>query len=336
MFRSMVNKLVQAFLLFRDSNAKVIVVCLFLSTMLWFTLELNKEQSIEVSYPVSFEYNDSLFIPTTPLPKHIRIMIKGTGWQVLSKYFGLSGKSVVYDINGMLQSYVDGSIHKKTYILPALPQSQAKIRKSLETVELLGVLSDTLSFTFDRRAKRTLPLSIYHEKALAEDFQIDGKVTIEPQFVVFEGPEKMVKNLADPFMLELPEKNIKTAYDNEVTISLPANQQKLIVQDKKTAKIQFDVAKFMSKTFRVPVMAKGFPSSTQFTLSNRAVQLKFHFKASDLGQIRLKEFKVYADFSELNPADSTIKLKLIKPAVVTDYQMVPNKIKLRNVEKKDS
>lgn len=332
----MVNKLIQLLLLFRNSNAKVMVTCLFLSTMLWFTLELNKEQNIEVSYPVSFQYNDSLFIPTSPLPKHIRIMIKGTGWQVLSKYFGISGKSVSYEIDGMLRSFVDEGANRKTYILPASPQSQAKIRKSLEIVELQGVLSDTLHFTFDRLARRTLPLSIYHEKALAESYQIDGKVSIEPKFVVFEGPEKMVKNLADPFMLELPEKGIKTKYDNKVKINLPAKQKQLITQDKSMARVRFGVAKFMTKTFRIPVMLKGAPQTTKFSLSNRAVQLKFHFKASDLGQIRLKEFRVYANFNQLNPSDSTVKLTLVKPAVVTDYQMMPNKIKLKqHVENKN-
>lgn len=331
----MANKLLQVLLLFRNSNAKVMVTCLFLSTMLWFTLELNKEQNIEVSYPVSFNYNDSLFIPTTPLPKHIRIMIKGTGWQVLSKYFGISGKSVAYDLDGMLRSLLEDEGNKQAYILPASPQSQANIRKSLETVELQGVLSDTMRFTFDRLSRRTLPLSIYHEKSLAESFQIDGKVSIEPKFVVFEGPEKMVKNLANPFMLELPEKNIKTKYNSSVKISLPANQKQLIAQDKTIAKVRFKVAKFMEKTFRVPVILKGVPKSTQFSLSNRIVQLKFHFKAADLGKIRLKEFRAYADVSQLNPADSTVKLTLVKPAVVTDYQMIPNKIKLQHVENKN-
>jgi hypothetical protein len=183
-------------------------------------------------------------------------MIKGTGWQVLSKYFGISGKSVSYELDGMLRNLLDDGGNKQAYIVPTSPQSQANIRKSLETVELQGVLSDTLRFTFDRLMRRTLPLSIYHEKSLAESFQIDGKVDIEPKFVVFEGPEKMVKNLANPFMLELPEKNIKTVYNNSVKISLPANQTQLIAQDKTTAKVRFKVAKFMEKTFRVPIILK--------------------------------------------------------------------------------
>ena len=195
----MVNRIIQILLLFRNSNVKVIVVCLFLSTLLWFTLELNKEQSIEVSYPVGFNYNDSLFIPTTPLPEEIRILIKGTGWQVFSKYFGFGGNPIRYDIDNLLRSYVDYARGGATFILPASSQNQARLRKTLEGVELQAVISDTLHLRFDRRIRRTLPLSIYHESALAENYQIDGEVKINPKFVVFDGPEKMVKSLADPF-----------------------------------------------------------------------------------------------------------------------------------------
>lgn len=331
MFQSMVNRLVQILLLFRNSNAKVMVICLFLSTMLWFTLELNKEQNIEISYPISFKYNDSLFIPTTTLPKDIRIMIKGTGWQVLSKYFGLGGRSVVYDIDHLLRSYVDYKAGGKTYILPTSTQNQTKIRKSLETVELQGVLSDTLHLTFDRRIRRTLPLSFYHEKSLAENFQINGEVKIEPKFVVFDGPEKMVKNLADPFMLELSEKNIKKAFSGNVSIKLPKNQQKLISQDKTSASISFKVAKYITKTMKLPIKRRGFPADKQFSFSEPTVQLRFNFKEANLGQMRLKSFNVVADFSQLNPVDSTLELQLKKPAIVVDYQMIPNKIKLKNV-----
>lgn len=329
----MVNQLIRILLLFRNSNVKVIVICLFLSTMLWFTLELNKEQNIEISYPVSFSYNDSLFIPTTPLPKYIRLMIKGTGWQVLAKYFGVSSSSVEYNIDHLLRSYVDYKKGGKTYILPSSPQNQANIRKSLENVELQGVLSDTLHLRFDRRIRRTLPLSIYHERALAENFQIDGKINIEPRYVVFDGPEKMIKGLAEPFMLDLSEKNINADFNSDVRISLPKKQQKLISQDKTSARVSFNVAKFITRTMRLTIRRKGFPAGTQYSFSQPQAALTFSFKESDLGKMRLKSFEVFADFANLNPIDSTLNLMLKTPPIVVDYQLVPGKIKLKNEKK---
>ncbi|HAS43965.1 MAG TPA: hypothetical protein DCS93_26040 [Microscillaceae bacterium] len=330
----MINRLIQILLLFRNSNVKVIVVCLFLSTLLWFTLELNKEQSIEVSYPVEFQYNDSLFIPTTPLPEDIRILIKGTGWQVLSKYFGLSGSAVQYDIDNLLRSYVDYAKGGTTFILPASSQNQAKLRKSLEDVELQGIVADTLHLAFDRRIRRTLPLSIYHERSLAEDYQIDGEVTIEPKYVIFDGPEKIIKGLADPFVLDLPEKNISGKYNNKVSIALPESQAKLIVQDKSSARVSFDVAKYITKTMRLPVQKRGFPEAPKLAISQPQTTLTFKFKEADLGKVRLKSFAVFADFDRLNPTDSTLKLRLRRPNFIENYQLLPDKIKLTNLENK--
>ncbi|OJJ15893.1 hypothetical protein BKI52_36855 [marine bacterium AO1-C] len=330
----MINRLIQILLLFRNSNVKVIVVCLFLSTLLWFTLELNKEQSIEVSYPIEFQYNDSLFIPTTPLPEEIRVLIKGTGWQVLSKYFGLSGNAVKYNIDNLLRSYVDYAKGGETFILPASAQNQAKLRKSLEGVELQAIVADTLHLTFDRRIRRTLPLSIYHERALAENYQIEGEVTIDPKYVVFDGPEKMIKSLADPFVLDLPEKNISGKYDSKVPISLPEKQAKLIVQDKTNAQVSFEVAKYITKTMRLPVQKRGFPEAPKLALSQPQTTLTFKFKEADLGKVRLKSFAVFADFNKLNPTDSTLKLTLKKPGFIENYQLLPDKVKLTNLENK--
>ncbi len=330
----MINRLIQILLLFRNSNVKVIVACLFLSTLLWFTLELNKEQSIEVKYPIEFQYNDSLFIPTTPLPEKIRIIIKGTGWQVLSKYFGFSGNAVNYNIDNLLRSYVDYAKGGKTFVLPASSQNQAKLRKSLEDVELQAIVADTLHLTFDRRIRRTLPLSIYHERALADNYQIEGDVTINPKYVVFEGPEKMVKSLADPFVLDIPDRNIDGKYENTVPITLPESQAKLIVQDKSSARVSFGVAKYITKTLRLPIQKKGFPELPKLALSQPQVTLTFKFKESDLGKVRLKSFAVFADLNKLNRVDSTLKLTLRKPDFIENYQLLPDKVKLTNLENK--
>ena len=60
------------------------LLCLGAAALFWFLNALNKNgYTLNVEYPVRFVYNESLFVPTTPLPRTVTVNVSSDGWGLL-------------------------------------------------------------------------------------------------------------------------------------------------------------------------------------------------------------------------------------------------------------
>jgi hypothetical protein len=82
------------------TDYKAIVICLLAAIIFWIMNALNKEgYSEKISFPLQFSYNDSLYIPTQPLPEKISVNVSGNGWNLLRKAFALDITPIKYSIS---------------------------------------------------------------------------------------------------------------------------------------------------------------------------------------------------------------------------------------------
>jgi hypothetical protein len=79
------------------------IFSLIAATVIWLFNELNKEgYTLQVRYPINLTYNDSLYIPITPLPKSVSAVLTGNGWTLLRKSLSFANKPVAYPLNNPL------------------------------------------------------------------------------------------------------------------------------------------------------------------------------------------------------------------------------------------
>jgi hypothetical protein len=55
--------IVDSVIIRKGSDIKVVVMCLLAATTFWFLNALNKDYSTRITYPVRFEYDDSVYVP---------------------------------------------------------------------------------------------------------------------------------------------------------------------------------------------------------------------------------------------------------------------------------
>jgi len=187
------------------------LLCLVAATLFWFLNALNKTgYTLNIEYPIRFIYNDSLFVPTKPLPRTVRVNVSGDGWGLLRhSWLPFRVDPIDYTVNNPLQA----SIINTSSLTAALAEHIKKLHVNY-------VVADTVEMGFDRRMTKTIhliPDSLHIN--LAPRFVVSSIINLTPRTIQVEGPARLVRGLSDTVMVSIPGKRIADNYDNEVSLN---------------------------------------------------------------------------------------------------------------------
>lgn len=74
---------------------RLMINCLLAATIFWWVNAMQKEYNQFFNLPVHVEYNKKKVKPEQPLPSHLRIELRASGWNLLQKSFGIGIDTVV-------------------------------------------------------------------------------------------------------------------------------------------------------------------------------------------------------------------------------------------------
>ncbi len=200
------------------------------AVVFWLMNALNKDgYSLKVAYPLSVQYNDTLYIPTQPLPQRVMVNISGNGWSLFRKGLAFDNKPIKYPVNKPLKTNFIN-----TSSLTALLSEQIK------DVRVNYVVADTLDLEFDRKIKKKVFVQIDSANIpLKTRFVISTVINVSPRYIVFEGPETLLNSFKDTLHLKVPGKRIQDNYDEEIPIDYKKNP--LIKASKEKVAVSFEV-----------------------------------------------------------------------------------------------
>lgn len=213
-----------------------LLLCVGAATLFWFLNALNKTgYTLNVDYPVRFVYNDSLYVPTTPLPHTVQVNVSGDGWSILRhSWMPFGDKPVEYVVKNPLQA----SLINTSSLTAALADQ-------LKRLQVNYVVADRLEMGFDRRLTKTIyliPDSLHIN--LAPRFIVSSQINLTPRTIQVEGPARLVRGLHDTLMVRIPGKRIIDNYDVEV----PLNhfQHPLLHASTDRIEVSFEVGELLS------------------------------------------------------------------------------------------
>lgn len=238
----------------RRFDIRTMVLCLLAAMVFWLMNALNKEgYSLRVAYPLRVEYNDSLFIPISPLPRQVTVNISGNGWNLLRKSLAFTVSPVVYPIAQPLTTKF-----LNTSSITDLMSEQVK------DVRVNYVVADTLDLNFDKKIVKTVRLKIDSLGInLRSPFVISSLINLMPQTVTFEGPESLLKNFHDIILVSIPDRRIDTDYDSKISIDFPKDPTIKASTDQ--VQVSFEVA-----VLQVPLSSLKPSPSTKSTSKAKA------------------------------------------------------------------
>jgi hypothetical protein len=308
----------------KGSDIKVVVMCLLAATTFWFLNALNKDYSTRITYPVRFEYDDSVYVPLSTLPQSVRLNASGYGWNLLKKTLRLNSQSITYRISNPLRTnYITGA----SLMVP--------ITEQVRDIKVNYLVEDTIFLNFDRIDTRQVVLNIDSAALnLANGYRIVSPVNITPTVINFKGPSSLLKTLPDAIFLNIPYKNIDENFSENITINYVQNP--LIQSDINKAQVNFSVAPFVKETQLVSIAKLSFPGKDSIVLGDNTLEVSYWLRKDEASKVRPEDFRLVADFKTFNKEDSTVKIFLEqKPPFVSDIRVNKAIIKLHYVEEED-
>ena len=204
------------------------------ATVFWIMNALNKDgYSQKISFPLRFTYNDSLYIPTQPLPEKITVHVTGNGWSLLRKALALDVAPVYYSINKPLKT--------KFLNTGSLADS---LSDYIKDVRVNYVVTDRFELEFDKKVKRIIRLRVDSLSIpLQERYIVSSVINLNPSTIEVEGPESTLNELGEILSVKVPGRRIQDNYDDEIRIPLPKNSY--LKANKERVSVSFEVAELL-------------------------------------------------------------------------------------------
>jgi hypothetical protein len=228
----------------QPSRSRIMLLSLVAAAVIWFFNELNKDgYTLQVRYPIHLTFNDSLYIPITPLPKSVSAVLSGNGWTLLRKSLSFTVAPVTYPLQNPL-----GINSLNISALAVMMSEQVK------DVRITNVVLDNNTLDFEERMTKISVLKIDSLGInLSPKFFVSSIINLRPNTVTFDGPASLVNDIADTITVRVPAQKIRGNYDEELPIRYP--QSTLLKASAERVFVSFEVAEFLGTIVPVPEKA---------------------------------------------------------------------------------
>ncbi len=303
------------------SNLKVVVLCVAAATTFWVLNALNKDNySTIVDYPVQWEYDQKNYIPVKPLPESIQIQISGNGWDLLRKYFNISGTA--YPI--LLQSPAE-----KKYLLSA--DLKRSLGEFITPTQLENVLGDTIHYQIDRIVTKTLrPVLDSLSYSFDKNISLEGKVNFIPDQLEITGPSSVLEAFEGNYPVALNASKINADFSGKVKLTVDESLTQLVQLKQKEIQVSFSVLSYLEGNKRLKIKKVNFPSNVKISNEELIPVLSYLIEEGDLPQLKDLQFEAVLDYRKRNRTDSTLQIEVNpNPKFLKEVKISPPQIKLK-------
>jgi hypothetical protein len=299
---------------FNRRNWKAVVLCIFAATIFWFLNALNKTYTTNINFPLRFDYDIVNFVPVKTLPKHVRINVTGNGWDLFKRSTGVKVAA--------LEIPLERPAEVKKIVGSTLPKF---FTNQADGLAINFVLTDTIYVDLEPRAARWIHLTVDSlEHNMKKGYGLASEVSIMPESVFVEGPQRLIARLNAPVSLKLRQRNIdENFYVEDVEIVIPSSD--VIKRDPPTVAVRFDVQPMRILQDSLLIAAKNIPSTISF-IQTRYIPVTFavpenqvkNFKSDslravlDLRNFRRGEAKILPKIEGLPPFAKVIKIDTVR------------------------
>ena len=299
----------------------MVVLCVAAATTFWVLNALNKDNySTIVDYPVLWEYDQKNYIPVKPLPKSIQIEISGNGWDLLRKYFNISGTPYLIQLN---------SPAEKKYLLTA--DLKRSLGEFITPTQLQNVLGDTIHYQIDRIVTKTLrPELDSLGYSLDKNIALAGEINFIPNQLEITGPSSVIEAFEGKYPVALNASKINSDFKGKVPLTVDESLAQLVQLKQKEIQVSFSVLSYLEGNKRLKIKKLNFPSNINLPNEELIPVLSYLIEESDLPQLKDLVFEAVLDYRKRNRTDSTVQLEVSpNPKFLKEVRISPPQIKLK-------
>ena len=93
------------------------------------------------------------------------------------------------------------------------------ISESLEDIDLNYVVTDSIFFNIELKKNKSLKIKLDHSSIkLRDNFKVVSDISISDDSINIEGPESLIDNLPDEYLIKIEDKIINRDFDSDILI----------------------------------------------------------------------------------------------------------------------
>lgn len=295
----------------------VFVVCLLISTFLWFTRELQKDFSTSLAVPIEFvDLPEGLAI-MGDIPDHVEVNVSSHGFSI----FGQSILGRVKPLKVFLGQFDGPGL--MTLNEAALA---ARLQESVSAeADILSFSPTQFSFTIESVANKTVPIRTVIEATFEEPFFLASAPYSIPDSVEVYGPASMINAITEIETEALVLHDLDESTELSAKLSLP-NHIECEIQDIQ-AGIKLD--QWTEKRFQVPITVPDWGSALEMRTYPQETEVVFQVGMSEYENTKPAQFIIEVDINDPSALVDQFEVGLrisAAPSHVRRVEVQPQKV----------
>jgi YbbR domain-containing protein len=303
------------------NNKRVVVflICLFISTVLWFLNALSKNYNTIISYPVKFvNPPENRFLGGTPLST-LQLSVEGKGF-ILLQHKLLTFSPIELDISEMIKNSVPVS---GIYNIPAQNLRNSVSDEISSDLDIFVIRPEMIEIILDSLTTKNVPVEIDLDVEFASQMHLKNKVVTNPDMVEISGPAIILEKMSSVKTKVNIVNQLQNSIDQEIELIHP--EKTTIVPEK--VMIHIEVEKYTEKELSVPIEILNKPPGVDLKLFPSEIKLLCNVGLSRFDKIKSSDFGIAVDYKSITADVNSLLITIYKqPEFIQNIRLNPERV----------
>ncbi|MCK3684261.1 CdaR family protein [Maribellus sp. YY47] len=301
-----INKLPEYFKiekLINDKRVVVFLICLLISTSLWFLNALSKDYSTTIAYPVKYVNPPSKQFLANEPPSKLELKIDAHGFTLLRYKLSLSFSPIILNLTNITK---DLKPEDGIYKVPSSGLMRRIKAQVSSEISILEVQPETLEIILDSLSTITVPVKPNVELKFKSQFNLQNPVKVIPAEVKITGPSSVIDTISELSTQLLKLDDLDATVEKYADVLKP--KATTISPEKVTLRI--DVEKFTEKELKIPLIIRNRPDSLSVKLFPSEVKVTCLVGLSEFEDVTANDFSAVVDYADMTNNALHIPVKI--------------------------
>jgi len=300
----------------------IYLVCVCIATIFWFLNALNKQYSVELTFPVKYTNWPTNKILANSPPDHFVLRVNSFGFTLLRYKLSIAFSPLVFNVNEFTAGKMQFS-EKSDFAIPTRQFISRLSEQVSNELNITDIHPDTLFFLFDKVASRPVKVKPNIRFELKQQHFLNDTVSTIPDSVLVSGPKSIMDTLRFVSTIYQHYKDV----DHTVRQNIPLKEEKHLMLQTKRVLLQIPVEEYTEKQVLVPVTIRDLPPGTRVNLFPDKVTVSFMIALSRFKEAKPGEFQISVSFKDIRNKEDLLRLKIEdQPSFVRSVSLSPERI----------
>lgn len=300
----------------------VFLVCLAIATVFWFLNALNKQYTVDLSFPVKYTNLPKNKILANSPPDHFTLKVNSGGFTILRHKLSMAFSPLIFNVNEFTNQRIEQSQGANFRYATRQYIRRFSTQVSNE-LQILEIQPDSVYFDFDRVVERKVKVQPDVTYSLKKQYFLNGEITTDPDSVTVSGPESVLDTLQYIATKKQHYKELDKSTQRNVLLT---DYENLKISPKRII-LKIPLEEYTQKQVLVPIVVKDVPENVSVKLFPDKAKINFMVSLSRFAEVTAKDFVLSVSYNDIVNKPDMLKVEIDqKPRYVISVSFSPDQI----------